>query len=119
MERWNLERYHAELNTGKASKYHNVKTQGYASKKEARRARDLKHLVRAGQISDLIEQPSFKFEGLTYDNGRTVTYIADFEYIEDGQRIIEDVKSEGTKTAVYRLKKALMRKYYGIEIRET
>ena len=119
MESWSLERYHAEIKPGKRNKYRNIKTQGYDSKKEANRAQELKILVKAGEISDLKEQPEFKFEGLTYDSGRTVTYRGDFEYMENGARIIEDVKSEATRTPVYKIKKALMKMFYDIDIRET
>ena len=118
-ERWSLERYNAEFGIpAKPNKYRNKPTGGYASVKEAKRARDLKIMQKVGDISELKEQPRFKFDGLTYDSGRTVTYRADFEYIEDGVRIIEDVKSIATRTPVYKIKKALMRVYYGIEVRE-
>lgn len=43
-----------------APKYHNVKTRGYASAKEAERARVLHLLERAGKIRDLREQVKFE-----------------------------------------------------------
>ena len=48
-----------------------------------------------------------------------MTYRGDFEYMENGVRIIEDVKSEATRTPVYKIKKALMKMFYDIDIRET
>ena len=62
----------------------------------------------------------FKMPGLCYDSGREVTYRADFSYIEKGVYVVEDVKGgEATKTPVYKLKKALMRYFHGIEIKES
>ncbi len=45
-------------------------------------------------------------------------YVADFVYIRDGRRVIEDVKSSFTKMLpVYRLKKRLLAAV-GLEINE-
>ena len=43
-------------------------------------------------------------------------YRADFVYIENGRRIVEDVK--GMLTAMYKLKRAWMLAEHGIRIRE-
>jgi len=92
----------------------------FDSKKEAKRYLELKVLERAGVISNLILQPkfllqdSFKYKGKTQ---RAIFYIADFEYIKDGKRIVEDVK--GVKTEVYKLKKKLfLKKYPQVEFKE-
>jgi len=92
----------------------------FDSKKEAKRYLELKMLERAGVISNLILQPkfllqdSFKYKGKTQ---RAIFYIADFEYIKDGKRIVEDVK--GVKTEVYKLKKKLfLKKYPQVEFKE-
>jgi len=46
------------------------------------------------------------------------TYVADFRYKnKEGKEVVEDVK--GFKTAIYRLKKKLVKAYYGISILET
>jgi hypothetical protein len=46
-------------------------------------------------------------------------YVADFVFIRDGRRVVEDVKSAFTKTLpMYRLKKRLVRAALGIEISE-
>ena len=44
-------------------------------------------------------------------------YIPDFEYIEEGKKKTEDVK--GMRTDVYKLKRKMMKAFYGIEILET
>lgn len=113
------------------SKYRNQKTflDGFIfdSKKEAQRWAELKLLERSGQIINLARQR--KFELVPSVKGprgglhqRAVSYIADFEYFErkgnDWIRVVEDVKSEATKTQVYQIKKKLMYWRYGIDIRE-
>jgi hypothetical protein len=46
-------------------------------------------------------------------------YICDFEYVEDGKRVVEDVKSPATrKIESYIIKRKLMRFIYGIAVRE-
>ncbi len=105
------------------NKYRNVPTDGFASKKEAARYQELLLLQRAGEIRDLRTQVRFKFDKLRYEpSGRTPFYVADFAYIEgsDSKFIVEDVKSSITaNNPAYKLKKALMRYFHGIEIRET
>ena len=91
--------------------------QTYASKREAKRAGELRLMVKAGLITELKEQPRFPFHDVVYDSGRICTYVADFEYKDqDGERIIEDAK--GMLTPVYKIKKALMWVYYKIEVIE-
>lgn len=69
----------------------------------------------AGKIQGLRRQRPFK---LRCSTGETVAvYRADFEYIENGRRVIEDAK--GHLTAMYKLKRAWMLKDHGITIRET
>jgi hypothetical protein len=48
---------------------------------------------------------------------RSIVYEGDFEYVENGQRICEDVK--GVRTAVFSLKEKLFMDRYGesIELR--
>ena len=105
----------------KPSKYHakRVDTEDgkFDSKLEFRRWRELKLLERAGVITELRRQvripliPQSKY-------GREIAYVADFSYREDGKVVIEDTKSEATKTPLYRLKKRLVAEKYGIEIKE-
>lgn len=93
----------------------------FASQREGNRYLELKLLLRAGKIAGLAMQPSFKFklgeEYLKHDSGRPITYRADFYYIENGREVVEDVK--GVRTDVYKIKRALMRLFHGIEVLET
>ena len=108
------------------SKYGNQKTEvngvKYDSKKEAKRAEQLEVQQRLGIISNLerqkkyILQPSFKFLGKTI---REIAYIADFVYEENGELVVEDVKSPITrKNPVYKLKKKMMMYVHGVEVKE-
>ena len=86
----------------------------FASQREGTRYRELKLLVRAGQIRDLELQPNLPVK---YEGKLLFTYRADFAYIENGQRVIEDTK--GFRTAVYKLKKKIVEAMLGIKIIET
>ena len=107
----------------KQNKYHNKKVIYYGikfdSEKEKNRYVGLKQLERLGVIQNLQRQvkyelqPSFKLNGKTI---RSITYIADFVYIQDGVEIIEDVK--GMRTKEYLLKKKLFEYKYQKEIKE-
>ena len=89
----------------------------FRSKKEAGYIGKLQILERAGKITDLETQVKYFFEGLKYDSGRTVQYWADARYTDlRGNVHVVDVK--GIRTPLYKLKKALMRKWYGIEVEE-
>ena len=109
------------------NKYKNVKSGGYDSKKEHRRATELKLLEKAGEISDLKEQVVFELLPSQYrevDGKRkciekVVKYIADFSYIENGEYIVEDVKSQISKTPAYVIKRKLMLFLHDIVVRET
>lgn len=96
----------------KPSKYRNKKTVidgiTFHSKKEAVRYQELKMLEKAGVISGLTLQPKFEICDRVKWNGKTIPkkfYIADFQYIENGVEIVEDVK--GMITSVYSLKRSL------------
>ena len=104
---------------GRRSKYGAVRTScgshEHASKREAARCGILTEFQKRGMIRNLEQQPSYDLWG--------VKYRADFRYEEflgarDGWRsVVEDCK--GFKTAVYRIKKKLMKNVLGIEIKET
>lgn len=102
-------------------KYGNIKTVTsdgirHDSVKEANRWCELNLMLRAGMIQDL--QRQVKFELLPKQEGeRAVYYIADFVYMENGAKVVEDVK--GCRTEVYKLKKKMMLFFHGIRIRET
>lgn len=107
------------------AKYLNKKTNGYASKKEAKRAVELMVLERSGQIRNLREQvrygllPSQRLDGKSIE--RPVFYVADFVYEEQSngkwQSVVEDCK--GAKTREYIIKRKLMLHVHGIRIRES
>ena len=99
------------------NKYHNVKTVAdgmvFDSKKESIRYLELKRLQECGIISDLQTQVRFEICPKKNANKRARYYVADFVYTENGQKIIEDVKSYITKkNPVYSLKKALVQVNY-------
>lgn len=85
----------------------------FASKREAARYLELKILLKAGLITRLELQPKYP---LVISGVRVAMYIADFQYVQAGKVVIEDVK--GAKTAVYQLKKKIMNALYGIEVKE-
>ena len=103
-----------------ASKYKAVRTNGYASKKEANRAAELAILEKSGLIGPVTKQAAFNLlapaPGIGY--ARALRYVADFRYIDlvTGKTVVEDVK--GFRTPVYKLKKRLMAQLLGITITE-
>ena len=107
----------------KKHKYNAEKTEidgiKFDSAKEARHYADLRLLEKAGAIQDLKLQPTFLLqEGFTYNKHkeRKIEYVADFQYVKDGQTVVEDVKSEATRTQVYMLKRKLFLYKYGKDI---
>ena len=104
------------------SKYGNKKTtignEKYDSRKEARRYLELKKLEEQGEISELRKQ--VKFELIPKQDGeRAVRYYADFTYIQNGELVVEDVKSPVTReNGVYVIKRKLMLYKHGIRIKE-
>lgn len=105
------------------SKYHNIKRNGFDSKREENRYRELKLLEIAGKISGLERQHRFRLslphygeDGKCFD--RQCDYIADFVYYDsDGQMVVEDCK--GFRTDVYMVKRKWFYEKYGIRIKET
>lgn len=101
----------------KRSKYGNVKVffdeHTFDSQKECNVYIGLRMRLIAGEISNLQLQVKYS---LNEGGAFTYTYIADFEYIENGKLITADAK--GFRTVVYRKKKKLMLKVWGIEILE-
>jgi hypothetical protein len=87
----------------------------FDSKREARRWGELQLMERVGRICDLRRQVRYRLEV----NGLHVCdYLADFTYQEEGELVVEDVKSPPTRTAVYRVKKKLLKALMGLDIRE-
>lgn len=111
----------------KKSKYHNQKTELdgilFDSKKESQYYSKLKIMKMTGEIKDFerqvkyVLQDSFKLNGKAY---REIYYKADFviEHL-DGTKEVVDVKaSKYFQDSVYKLKKKMFIKKYGIEIKE-
>ena len=94
----------------------------FDSAKEAQRWQELKLLERAGQIFELQRQVPFVLIPKQERDGkvieRAVVYKADFVYTENGQEVVEDVKSPATKTREYIIKRKLLLWQYGLRIRE-
>jgi len=107
----------AQRRFGRRTKFNSVPTVvdglRFDSKREARR------------YTELVLQPSFgnlrtQTRWPIVVNGALVChYVSDFDYVlPSGEVVVEDVKSEPTKTPIYRLKKKLMLACYGIQITE-
>lgn len=102
-------------------KYGNIKVRTkdgvFDSKLEYNRFIQLKWLEKAGIIKDLKKQVKYiLIDKSKY--GNEISYIADFTYKKGDQFIVEDTKSNITKTSLYKLKKRLMAERYGIIIKE-
>lgn len=111
----------------------------FDSIKEYKRFCELSLLEKAGEITNLQRQHGFElippqFEeiptGEFYKKGerkgmpkfknvcieQAVKYVADFTYIKDGERVVEDTK--GFKTKDYILKRKMMLYFHNIKIKE-
>ena len=103
------------------TKYHNRKTeyQGitFDSQKEMKRYQELLLLERAGLVQDLELQPRYD---LVVNGHKVGFYKGDFRYkdVATDMVVLEDVKSPVTRTAVYQLKKKLVKALYNVEITE-
>lgn len=126
MSKMTVEEYR-ELIRPKSNKYGAKKTtidgKTFDSIKEANRYTSLLLLQRAGVISDLQTQVKYVLIPTQRDeNGKLLekecSYKADFVYKRDGQLIVEDTKSEATKTSEYKIKRKLMLHVHNIRIQE-
>ena len=109
------------------TKYRNCPSGVYASRKEARRAAQLRLMQQQGLITDLREQVSYTLIPAQYRNApngkhtlveRSCRYIADFVYTDNasGQTVVEDTK--GVRTKEYIIKRKLMLHVHNIQIHE-
>lgn len=113
--------------SGRGSKYGNRVTftggVKFDSAREAERYRELMAQLSAGEIERLKLQPEFTItESYKMPDGRTVKaqrYRADFSYYitGSGEFVVEDVKTEGTKTRVFINKQKLIYEKYGIDVK--
>ena len=124
----------------KPNKYRNKKVivngKIFDSEKEYRRYRELLLLEKAGAITDLQRQVKFVLIPTQYetyerygkrgqrikDGKRCIekecAYYADFVYYENGKQVVEDTKSDPTKTESFVIKRKLMLYIHGIRVRE-
>lgn len=112
--------------SGKKSKYGNRVTYvgevKFGSALEAERYQVLMIRLGAGEIEKLKLQPEFTItESYMLPDGRRVKaqrYRADFSYVvrATGEYVVEDVKTEGTKTQVFINKAKLLYEKYGIVV---
>lgn len=106
----------------KKNKYGAVKSGGYDSKREHKRAIDLEYMEKAGQIRNLRKQVVYDLVPAARDSDgklleRKVYYKADFVYLDrNGNEIVED--SKGKRTADYIIKRKLMLWVHGIRVVE-
>jgi len=106
------------------SKYHNKPNELAGEKYRSKRERD-RHLrllmeQRAGLIANLRREVSFVLAPTAMVAGKNkpaLRYFADFTYTRNGALVVEDAK--GVKTAVYVVKRHLMKVLHGIDILET
>ena len=121
------------------NKYHNRKVTTsdgiqHDSQKEARRWCELRLLERAGKITDLQRQVEFELIPAQYESyeryskkggkladgmrlvERKCSYVADFVYIENGVKVVEDTK--GVKTKDYIIKRKLLLYVHHVRIKE-
>lgn len=106
------------------AKYHSRKVtrdgMTFDSVKEYKRYCELLLLEKAGAVTDLKRQvkfkliPSQKIDGKVVE--RSCSYVADFVYMENGKRVVEDAK--GFRTTDYIIKRKLMLWVHGIRIQE-
>ena len=91
----------------------------FDSKKEFARYQQLQMMERAGEITDLKRQVKFELAPAVIIKGKKrppLAYIADHVYVQNGQKVVEDVK--GMVTKEYRIKRHLMKSVHGIDIQE-
>lgn len=115
------------MNMRRFGKYRAVKAQCGAghthdSKREAIRCNELHILQAAGEITDLTIHPQYWFvingRQLKHPNGRRVGYKSDFEYIENGLLVTEDVK--GVVVRDWPLRRAVFKALFpNHDLRET
>jgi hypothetical protein len=115
------------LKSSKRTKYRNERVEfdglKFDSKREAARWGELRMLEKLGQISMLRRQvayelvPAVKFAGARARKP-AIRLIADFEYVERGVKVVEDVKSPVTaKVPAFQMKRHLMLAVHAIDVR--
>lgn len=117
-----LKKKHPRCRACAPSKFSNRAAGGHQSRREDRRARELRPLAQAGLIRNYEEQVPFLLIPAQKDPAtgkvieRSSAYVADFVYDDDRGHHVEDAK--GMRTDVYKLKRKLMLSVWGIRIEE-
>lgn len=83
----------------------------FASQLEAKMWAVYRDMEKRGEISELELQPRFP---LNINGAKIGTYVADFRFLRNGDRVVVDTK--GASTPVFRLKQKLVEALYGIQI---
>lgn len=125
----------------KRNKYNASKSEmdGYVfdSKKEKARYIELKAAIEAGIITDLQRQVRYELEPPVVEEyeeqlktkvvrktrtvQRGIYYTCDFQYVKDGNLVVEDVKSSPAQAKLdkaYQIRKKLLFARYGIKVYE-
>jgi hypothetical protein len=99
----------------------------FDSKREAARYQELKTMLAAGLIAELMVHPPYALmvTELFHDGPPAVFHTIgmfhpDFRYVDllSGELVVEDVKSPPTRTTAYKLRKRMVEASYGITVRE-
>jgi hypothetical protein len=91
------------------TKYNNVKTDGFDSKKEAAYFAELKIKEKAGLVTAIQCQVRFKLS--------VCVYVADFVYLNLESGCWDTVDVKGVRTATYRLKQKMMENELKIKVK--
>jgi len=107
------------MTKSKRNKYGNVRTNGFDSAKEERRWHELQLLEQAGCINSLERQVRY-----VLSEKPRVSVVVDFQYLEAGQTVLEDVKGIDrrtgkpvTLTRAAKAKYAWLKATHGLEVR--
>jgi len=108
-------------NMSRPSKFGNVRTEidgiKFDSKAEARFYAVLRLREKAGEVSAIELQKPY---ALKESNGEVVcTYVADFafyDHVQGRERVVDVKGGKATQTAVFRIKRKLMRANLGIQV---
>ena len=95
------------------------------SQREACRCNELHILQYCGELTDLqIQRKYVLIPAQRDESGKLVeyevSYIADFEYIENGEKVVEDNQSyaRGASYQLFSIKRKLMLYKFGIKVKE-
>lgn len=106
-------------NVPKISKFKNRRCtfDGYNFDSEFERDRyqSLKFAQQTKVITELIVKPKYT---LIVNNITIGNYTPDFQYVKNGELIVEDVKCKATCTTDYKLRKKLMKALFNIDVIE-